>query len=308
MSAKQLDSRWVCEQIEGELKPRIEQLTASGRKPAVAAVIVGKPGAQISVLNDLLYCRKLGLRARECNFLPNISMPELAEQTQKLNASSEFDSILLALAPEHDASSIRLAITPSKDADGLHPFNLGMLSANQPGPRHRAAAGILELLKRYSIALEGKRVVLAGDRDGNARPLALLLLHENATVTVCPVDAPDLTVQIRNADILVTNLGQPGSLTKESLNAGSVIIDAGSTYISRREEVERIFGRMPEKLEEFRRSGSVMAGDVHPWDANLVASAYLQVPAGSVKPLSRAILASNIVAAAQVHAQNATLA
>src|SRR5207248_5327221 len=143
--------------------------------------------------------------------------------------------------------------------------NVGNLVAGLPGPRACTPAGIVELLKRSEIAISGKRAVVVGRSDIVGKPVAFLLLHEHATVTICHSKTPDLAAVCREGDILVAALGRPATITREFIKPGATVIDVGTTRVDNRAEVERIFGNSPEKLAALDKSGALLVGDVHPF-------------------------------------------
>jgi methylenetetrahydrofolate dehydrogenase (NADP+) / methenyltetrahydrofolate cyclohydrolase len=193
-----------------------------------------------------------------------------------------------------------LAIDPGKDADGFHPFNVGNLVGNRPGPRPCTPAGIIELLKRYNILLRGSRAVIVGRSDIVGKPMALLLLHDNATVTICHSRTRDLAEECRRADILVAAIGKPAMLTAAHIREGAVVVDVGMNRITDAAEVQRLFSHEPSRLEAFAKTGSLTIGDVEPLAMQTKASAYTPVP-GGVGPLTIAMLMSNTVALAEQH-------
>jgi methylenetetrahydrofolate dehydrogenase (NADP+)/methenyltetrahydrofolate cyclohydrolase len=197
-----------------------------------------------------------------------------------------------------DSKRILLAVAPTKDVDGFHPCNVGNLVAMLPGPRPCTPAGIIEILKRYQIPIAGKRAVVVGRSDIVGKPVAMLLLHEHATVTICHSRTPDLPAVCRQAEILVAAMGRPAMLTVDFLTSGVTVIDVGTNRIDDRAEVDRIYRGSPEKLASFDKRGNVLVGDVHPLDVIEKASAYTPVP-GGVGPLTIAMLMANTVASAE---------
>ena len=167
-----------------------------------------------------------------------------------------------------------------------------------PGPRACTPAGIIEILKRSGIAIAGKRAVVVGRSDIVGKPVALMLLHEHATVTICHSKTPDLAAVCREAEILVAAIGRPAMVTADFIREGAVVIDVGINRLSRREDVARIFRDSPEKLAAFEAKGSVLVGDVDPFAMAERSSAYTPVP-GGVGPLTIAMLMSNTVASAE---------
>jgi methylenetetrahydrofolate dehydrogenase (NADP+)/methenyltetrahydrofolate cyclohydrolase len=188
-------------------------------------------------------------------------------------------------------------VAPEKDVDGFHPLNVGHLVEGRPGPRPCTPSGIMELLRRYEIPVAGQRAVVVGRSDIVGKPMALLLLHAHATVTVCHSKTSDLAGECRRAGILVAAMGRPAMLTAEYIAPGAVVIDVGINRLSARDEVARVFRGAPDKLDEFDRKGGVLVGDVDPLGV-ACAGAYTPVP-GGVGPLTIAMLMRNTIQAAR---------
>jgi methylenetetrahydrofolate dehydrogenase (NADP+)/methenyltetrahydrofolate cyclohydrolase len=296
-----LDGARVRDEILAELRPRVAALAQNGRPPGLAVVLVGhNPASEIYVRNKIKACQDLGIYSESLKPPETITTDELRALVEQLNARHDIDGILvqLPLPPQVDSKRILLAVAPSKDVDGFHPCNVGNLVAQLPGPRACTPAGIIEILKRYSIRMAGKRAVVVGRSDIVGKPVALLLLHEHATVTICHSKTRDLPAVCREADILVAAMGRPAMITGEYLKPGVTVIDVGTNRLDSREDVARIFRNSAEKLASFDKRGSVLAGDVHPMDVVEKAGAYTPVP-GGVGPLTIAMLMSNTVASAQ---------
>jgi len=299
--AQILDGGRVRDQILNELRPRVATLAAKWRPPGLAVVLVGHdPASQIYVRNKVKACQDLGIYSESLTPPDSISTAELLAIVEQLNGRHEIDGILvqLPLPRQVDAKRILLAVAPDKDVDGFHPCNIGNLVVNLPGPRACTPAGIIQLLKRYDIPIAGRHAVVVGRSDIVGKPVAMLLLHEHATVTICHSKTQDLPGVCREAGILVAAMGRPALLTEEYLAPGVTVIDVGTNRIDDRGEVERIFRGAPEKLASFDKRGSIVVGDVHPVDVAAVAGAYTPVP-GGVGPLTVAMLMSNTVASAE---------
>ncbi len=295
-----LNGNRVRDEILAELKPRVEQLAAHGRPPGLAVVLAGHdPGSQIYVRNKVKACAGLGIYSETITPPDDITTEELLAVIQQLNGRPEIDGILVQLPlPAHlDSKRLLLAVSPEKDADGIHPTNVGYLVAGLPGPRACTPAGIIEMLKRYRIPIKGRRAVVVGRSDIVGKPVAMMLLHEHATVTICHSRTVDLPAVCREADILVAAIGRPAMITADFLKPGAVVVDVGMNRLDRREDVARIFRNWPEKLAAFDAKGSVLVGDVDPIDMAAKASAYTPVP-GGVGPLTIAMLMVNTVDAA----------
>jgi methylenetetrahydrofolate dehydrogenase (NADP+) / methenyltetrahydrofolate cyclohydrolase len=229
-----------------------------------------------------------------------ITTEELLAIVNELNRRDNVDGILvqLPLPPQVDERRILLAVSPEKDVDGFHPFNVGCLVARLPAPRACTPAGIIELLKRYEIGIAGKRAVVVGRSDIVGKPTALMLLHENATVTICHSKTLDLASVCCEADILVVAAGRPSLIAADSIKPGAAVIDVGINTLEKREDVARIFRNSAEKLAAFDRKGNVLVGDVDPVAVVEKSGAYTPVP-GGVGPLTIAMLMANTVESAE---------
>jgi len=299
--AQILDGIRIRAEIEAELRPRIERLLAGRRSPGLAVILVGNnPASEIYVRNKVKTCQTLGIYSEKLTPPASISTEELIEIVTALNRRPEIDGILvqLPLPPRVDARQVLLAVDPDKDVDGLHPLNLGRLLTGRPGPRPCTPAGVMELLRRYRIPVLGRHAVVVGRSDMVGKPMALLLLAEHATVTMCHSKTPNLAEVCRGADILVAAMGRPAMLTAAYIREGATVIDVGTNRISSREEAAAVFRNDPVKLAEFDRKGSLLVGDVHPVDVAERAGAYTPVP-GGVGPLTIAALMQNTVEAAE---------
>ena len=296
-----LDGNRVRDEIKSELKPRVEALAAQGRAPGLAVVLVGNnPASEIYVRNKIKTCRDLGIYSESITPPDSISTAELLAIVEGLNARAEIDGILvqLPLPAQVDTKRILLAVAPAKDVDGFHPCNVGALVAGLPAPRACTPAGIIELLKRGGIPVAGRRAVIVGRSDIVGKPVAMLLLHEHATVTICHSKTPDLPAVCREADILVAAIGRAAMITRDFIREGATVIDVGTNYIKDRSLAARIFRNSAEKLTSFNQKGSVLVGDVDPIDVVERAGAYTPVP-GGVGPLTIAMLMVNTVASAE---------
>jgi methylenetetrahydrofolate dehydrogenase (NADP+)/methenyltetrahydrofolate cyclohydrolase len=296
-----LDGNRVRDDIKNELKPRVVALLEKGRAPGLAVVLVGShPASAIYVRNKIKTCHDLGIYSESITPPDSITTDELLAIVDELNRREDIDGILvqLPLPPQVDAKRILLAVSPEKDVDGFHPFNVGALVANLPAPRACTPAGIIELLERHQIAIAGRKAVVVGRSDIVGKPVAMLLLHHNATVTICHSKTPDLAAVCREADILVAAIGRAAMITGDYIKPGSAVVDVGTNHIDNREQAARIFRNSPEKMAAFDKKGSVLVGDVDPFDVVEKAGAYSPVP-GGVGPLTIAMLMMNTVAAAE---------
>jgi methylenetetrahydrofolate dehydrogenase (NADP+)/methenyltetrahydrofolate cyclohydrolase len=261
------------------------------------------PASEIYVRNKVKACADLGIYSESLTPPDSISTEDLLAIVEGLNVRPDIHGILvqLPLPPQVDSKCILLAVSPAKDVDGFHPENVGRLVAGLPGPRACTPAGIVELLKRYHVPIAGKRAVVVGRSDIVGKPVAMLLLHEHATVTICHSKTSDLAGVCREADILVAAIGRPAMITGDFLKPGVTVIDVGTNRVDRRDEAARIFRGAPEKIASFDKRGYVVVGDVDPIDVAQKAAAYSPVP-GGVGPLTISMLMVNTVASAERHA------
>jgi methylenetetrahydrofolate dehydrogenase (NADP+) / methenyltetrahydrofolate cyclohydrolase len=300
--AQILDGIEVRDQIMERLKPRIAKLR---RPPGLAVVLVGhNPASEVYVRNKIKACAALGVVSEKLTPPESITTEELLAIIDDLNHRPEIDGILvqMPLPKQVDSRRVLEAVAPDKDADGFHPTNVGHLVAGRPAPRACTPAGVIELLKHYHIPIEGRRAIVLGRSDIVGKPMALMLLHEHATVTICHSRTPDLADECHRADILVAAIGKPGMVTADFIAPGATVIDVGINRVTDRREATR-FG----KRQEFDQNGTVLVGDVNPVDAARAASAYTPVP-GGVGPLTIAMLMANTVALAEAHQSGATAA
>ena len=300
--AQILDGAIVRDSILNNLKPRIQKLT---RPPGLAVVLVGDdPASEIYVRNKIKACATLGIHSEKITPPATVTTDELLSIIDKLNADPAIDGILVQvpLPKQVDSRRVLEAVSADKDADGFHPLNVGHLVAGRPAPRACTPAGIIELLKFYNIKIDGRRAVVLGRSDIVGKPMALMLLRENATVTICHSATANLMEECRRADILVAAMGRPAFLTGDFIAPGATIIDVGTSRVTDREEAVRIG-----KTEEFDRKGWALVGDVHPIDVAHRAAAYTPVP-GGVGPLTIAMLMSNTVSLAEHHQEKSRAA
>jgi methylenetetrahydrofolate dehydrogenase (NADP+)/methenyltetrahydrofolate cyclohydrolase len=296
-----IDGNRIRDEIKEELKPRIARLAAAKRVPGLAVVLVGNnPASEVYVRNKVKTCQDLGMCSQKLTPPASITTEELLAIVNQLNGRDDVDGILvqLPLPKQVDSKRILMSLSPEKDVDGFHPYNVGCLVAALPAPRACTPAGIIQLLKRYKVPIAGKRAVVVGRSDIVGKPVALLLLHEHATVTVCHSKTADLPGVCREADILVAAMGRPAMITKDYIKPGATVIDVGTNSLTNRDEVARVFHNSAERLAAFEKRGSVLVGDVNPIDMAGVSGAYTPVP-GGVGPLTIAMLMVNTVESAE---------
>jgi len=302
LGARVLDGNKIRDQIKAELAGQIRDLKAAGVTPGLAAVLVGEnPASQIYVRSKVKTTEALGLYSEKIEWPATTSTEQLLDLVARLNARDEIDGILvqLPLPPQVDAKRVLEAVDPAKDVDGFHPVNIGNLVSGRPGLVPCTPAGIIEILLRSRIAIQGARAVVLGRSDIVGKPVAMLLLHNHATVTICHSKTRDLAAVAREADILVAAMGKVAFVTADFIKPGATVIDVGINRLTTAEDVRRIFQDPAGPLGELEAKGSVLVGDVQPEDVREKAGAYTPVP-GGVGPLTIAMLMANTVKAARL--------
>jgi methylenetetrahydrofolate dehydrogenase (NADP+) / methenyltetrahydrofolate cyclohydrolase len=301
LGARSLNGNMIRDQIYAELGSEIAALTAAGARPGLAALLVGDNAAsKLYVNSKIAACEKLGLASFLLTPPASTTTAELLAIVAELNRRDDVDGILvqMPLPRQIDSKQILDAVDPAKDVDGFHPVNVGKLVAGRPTLVACTPAGVMEMLRRENISLEGAKAVVMGRSDIVGKPMAILLMHANATVTICHSKTRDLKDAARRADLVIAAMGRAAMVTNDYIRPGATVIDVGQNVITDKAEAERIFSNFPEKLEVFRKRGSVLVGDVHPEVAN-TAGALTPVP-GGVGPLTIAMLMSNTVKAARM--------
>jgi methylenetetrahydrofolate dehydrogenase (NADP+)/methenyltetrahydrofolate cyclohydrolase len=301
MPAIILDGNKLAAQIKEEVAQEVRELAAAGLRPGLAAVLVGNdPASEIYVSGKVKAAAETGIHSEKLAPPATITTDELLRIIADLNSRDDIDAILvqLPLPKQVDSKKILLAVSPEKDVDGFHPFNVGLLSTARPGLVPCTPAGCMEVLRRYSIPVEGARAVVVGRSDIVGKPMAALLINANATVTVCHSKTRDLPGVCREADILVAAIGRPGMVTRDFVKPGATVIDVGINRVTDPAEFEKFFAADEKKRKAFEAKGSVLVGDVHPEVAQ-IAGALTPVP-GGVGPLTIALLMSNTVKACRM--------
>lgn len=296
-----LDGAAIAKAIKAEVAEEVRRLSAQGIRPGLAAVLVGHVAAsEIYVASKVKTCGELGLYSNLITPQDTVTTEEMLDLVRGLNDREDIDGILiqLPLPKQVDTKALLDAVDPAKDVDGFHPVNAGKLQAGRPALAPCTPAGVIEILKRSNLLISGQHAVVVGRSDIVGKPVAMLLLHENATVTICHSKTRDLGAITRQADILVAAIGRPGFITPEMVKPGATIIDVGINRITSREEVDRFFAGDAKREATFAKRGSTIVGDVHP-KAFEIAGAYTPVP-GGVGPLTIAMLMANTVRAAKM--------
>ena len=298
VTARLLDGVAVAAAIREELRPRVAELGARGIRPGLGVLLVGDdPASAVYVRSKTRACEDLGL-LHETRRLPgSATTAEVLAEVAAYNARPDVHGILvqLPLPKQVDAQAVLDLVDPRKDVDGFHPDNVGRLVQKRPRFVACTPLGVMELLARSGVAVSGSRAVVIGRSDIVGKPMALLLMHADATVTVCHSRTRDLPAVAREADILVAAMGKAGFVRAAYVKPGAVVIDVG---INRVDDPARAGELVPEgRRADFAKKGYALVGDVHPEVAE-VASALTPVP-GGVGPLTIALLLKNTVAAAR---------
>ncbi|HPZ93444.1 MAG TPA: bifunctional methylenetetrahydrofolate dehydrogenase/methenyltetrahydrofolate cyclohydrolase [Mycobacterium sp.] len=279
MPAQTLDGKLTRDEIFVDLTERVARLTAAGRTPGLGTVLVGDdPGSHAYVRGKHADCAKVGITSIRRDLPADVSQAQLNDTIDELNANPDCTGYIVQLPlPRHlDENAALERIDPAKDADGLHPTNLGRLVLTEPAPLPCTPRGIVHLLRRFEVPIDGAHVVVIGRGVTVGRPLGLLLTRrtENATVTLCHTGTRDLAALTRQADIIVAAVGVPHLLTADLVKPGAAVVDVG---------VSRVDG--------------TLTGDVAPdvWDV----AGFVSPNPGGVGPLTRAFLLTNVVELAE---------
>jgi len=270
-----IDGKKISNEIKDELKLKVEKMKEEGKQVTLAVVLVGDdPASKVYVANKKKACEYIGIRSLSYELPEQTSQAELLALVEKLNNDTDVNGILVQLPlPAHiDEEAVLAAISPAKDVDGFHPMNVGKLSIGQKGMVSCTPAGVIELLKRSGIGIEGKECVIIGRSNIVGKPVALLMLKENATVTVCHSRTKNLKEVAKRADILIVAMGKPRFVNKEYVKEVAVVIDVGI----------------------HRDENNKLCGDVDYNDVVDHVSAITPVP-GGVGPMTIAMLMKNCV-------------
>jgi methylenetetrahydrofolate dehydrogenase (NADP+)/methenyltetrahydrofolate cyclohydrolase len=304
MVAQTLNGALVAEVIRQGVGARVRQLTEQGIRPGLAAVLVGEnPASKVYVGSKVRTCEALGLYSEKIELPAETTTEELLRLVVDLNHRPEIDGILvqLPLPPQIDTRRILETIDPTKDVDGFHAINVGRLSQGEESFVPCTPAGVIDMLEHYRIPLSGAHAVVIGRSDIVGKPMAMLLLHRHATVTVCHSRTRDLPAIVRQADLVVAAIGRSAMVTGEFIREGAVVVDVGMNKVTTREEVRRIFPDRDHesRLAELDRRGYTLVGDVEPRSVEPHAAWLSPVP-GGVGPLTIARLMKNTLRAAEL--------
>jgi methylenetetrahydrofolate dehydrogenase (NADP+)/methenyltetrahydrofolate cyclohydrolase len=304
LTAQRLDGTSVAAAIRAELLPHVAAFTAeAGRPPGLSIVLVGDdPASQVYVRNKEKAGAAAGLAVTVHRLAPSTTEDALLALVRQLNADRACDGILVqaplpAALGKAAATRVFDAIDPAKDVDGFHPHNVGLLVQGRAALVPCTPSGVIELMLRERIPIAGRRAVIIGRSEIVGKPMALLLLQRDATVTICHSKTTDLAARAAEADILVAAIGRPAFVTKAFVKPGAAVIDVGINALTARQQVIDVFGAESPRVAAFDTKGSVLVGDVHPNVAD-VAGCLTPVP-GGVGPLTIAMLLKNTLTAAR---------
>jgi methylenetetrahydrofolate dehydrogenase (NADP+) / methenyltetrahydrofolate cyclohydrolase len=295
METRKLDGKRVSDGMKARLAEDLMALRGTGLMPGLAVVLVGNnPASRVYVRSKARACADLGMHSESVELPEETTEQELLAVIDRLNQADEIDGILvqLPLPPQINTDRILAAVRPDKDVDGFHPENMGKLLAGKFTLAACTPMGIMEMLRQEGVQFKGAEAVIVGRSNIVGKPMALLLLHEHATVTICHSRTRDLAAVCRRADILVAAIGRPAFVRGEFVKEGAVVVDVGINRVTERDEIERLFGADSERLSQWEQRGSTLVGDVHPRELEGIASAVTPVP-GGVGPLTIAQLLRN---------------
>jgi methylenetetrahydrofolate dehydrogenase (NADP+) / methenyltetrahydrofolate cyclohydrolase len=303
MPARVLDGAAVAATIRAEVARDVALLkTRTGTTPRLVAVLVGDdPASQVYVRSKMAACREVGMASEEIRLEATIAQGLLMERLRRLNDDPEVDGILVQLPLPRglDRMAVVLGLDPAKDVDGLHPLNAGRLLMKLDAPVPCTPAGILELLDRSRLTVAGRHAVVVGRSEIVGRPLAILLMQRDATVTVCHSKTPDLASFTARADVLVAAIGRPAFLRGEHIKEGAIVIDVGVNRLDDPAAAASLFGEDSPRVRQVRERGYTLVGDVHPREVAERAAWLSPVP-GGVGPLTIACLLRNTLRAARL--------
>ena len=299
-SNKLLDGARIASEIRDEVAARVASFAGEAARPRLDVVLVGEdPASRVYVGSKAKTCVELGMQSRTHELPATVPQAEVENLVERLNRDPEVDGILVQLPLPRGmaAPAVLDRIDPAKDVDGLHPHNVGLLVQGRPRFAPCTPAGIVELLGREGVDVEGRRAVVVGRSEIVGKPMAVMLLHRHATVTVCHSRTRDLPGVCREADVLIVAAGQLALIGPEHVREGAVVVDVGTHRVTDRATVERLFPNNEKKWRTFEKRGAVLAGDVDFEKVAPVAGRITPVP-GGVGPLTIAMLMVNTLKAA----------
>jgi methylenetetrahydrofolate dehydrogenase (NADP+) / methenyltetrahydrofolate cyclohydrolase len=302
MTATFINGTKIADDIKREAAAEVDSLKARGIRPGLAVILVGDDAASSAYVNmKAKTCEQLGIYSRKLTIPSAAATQELLAEVKKLNEDDAIDGILIQLPlPKHvNKHAVLEGVDPRKDVDGFHSRNLGSLLLGHETLVACTPLGVMELLQRSGVKTEGANAVVLGRSDDVGKPQAVLLMHANATVTICHSRTRNLSEVTRQADILVAAIGKTALVTRDFVKPGAVVVDVGTNKVSSREEVQRLFGDDASRWKDFEKRGYIWAGDVDERSVKDVASMMTPVP-GGVGPMTIATLMKNTVKAARM--------
>ena len=291
----------IAEDIKREVASEVENLKHRGIQPGLAVVLVGDDAASSAYVNmKAKTCEQLGFYSRKLTMPSSLSTDQLLCEVRKLNQDDAIDGILVQLPlPKHvNKHAILESVDPQKDVDGFHSANVGSLVLGHETLVACTPLGVMEVLRRSGVKIEGANAIVLGRSDDVGKPQAILLMHANATVTICHSKTRNLPDVVRQADIVVAAIGKTAMVTRDWVKPGAVVIDVGTNKVSDRAEVQRLFGDDPTRWKDFEKRGYIWVGDVDERGVKEVASMMTPVP-GGVGPMTIATLMKNTLKAAR---------
>jgi methylenetetrahydrofolate dehydrogenase (NADP+)/methenyltetrahydrofolate cyclohydrolase len=302
MTATFINGTKIADDIKREVSKEVENLMGRGIRPGLAVILVGDDAASSAYVNmKAKTCEQLGIYSRKLTIPSATTTDQLLSEVKKLNEDEAIDGILIQLPlPKHvNKHAVLEGVDPGKDVDGFHSRNLGSLLLGHETLVACTPLGVMELLQRSGVKMEGANAVVLGRSDDVGKPQAVLLMHANATVTICHSRTRNLPEVTRQADILVAAIGRTAMVNRDFVKPGAVVVDVGTNKVSDRAEVQRLFGEDAARWKDFEKRGYIWAGDVDERSVKEVASMMTPVP-GGVGPMTIATLMKNTVKAARM--------
>jgi methylenetetrahydrofolate dehydrogenase (NADP+)/methenyltetrahydrofolate cyclohydrolase len=295
-----IDGKALAQEIQAEVAQQVQRMAGTGICPGLAVVLVGNnPASHMYVRSKVKTCETLGMRSEKVELPAESTTGEILSVVERFNRNADIHGILVQvpLPRQVNAREVLDSILPEKDVDGFHPVNVGRLVAGTAMLKPCTPAGIIEILKRTGTQLRGRRAVVIGRSDIVGKPVALMLMHEDVTVTICHSKTPDLPSVAREADILIVAMGRPAFVSDDFVKPGAVVIDVGTNRVDSLERIHEIYGNDPQRLADYQKKGYTVVGDVNPGKVLPKCSLLTPVP-GGVGPLTIAMLKANTVKAA----------
>ena len=298
--AKLISGPEIAKDIKAEVAEEVSEIVRlKGVRPGLTVILVGNdPASKVYVRNKQLGCEQVGFKSEAIRMDENVSTEDLLKKIDHLNYDINVHGILvqLPLPPQVDKNRVLESIFPEKDVDGFHPMSMGRLVAQQDCLVPATPSGIIEMLKRKDIKIKGKEAVIVGRSVIVGRPMALLLINESATVTVCHTKTRDMGAHTRDAEILIVSAGRANLIGGDMVSEGTVVIDVGINRISKDQADP---GILKWRKDDFDKKGATLIGDVNFLEVEPKASYITPVP-GGVGPMTIAMLLKNTLKAAKM--------